>query len=241
MADITALMRAIDANDLPALRGMLEREPALIRQNFSWEGGSGFALNYAAAKDMPEVVELLVKEGHADPNNNSGVAGNWTPLHHAHHSRAYKAGARLLELGANPKTRNSSGSDTVDFANSEGIRNERDPEFRAKERAKKVAGTWSLVSKREVAHEYELPEQRQRLTDTFNFETRIWRATVRDMDSKAIAQNIIFFDDMPDTAIVQAALKKLQELGGEADNDAVSSRTLDKKRLGAALKPAGAG
>ena len=234
------LMDAIRRNDVSFLRGYLKKH---LTKDLSWPEYSGPALNYAASCNKPDVIELLVTELGLDPNDNVGVTNAWTPLHHAKVRNAHKAAAKLLALGADPAVKNSGGENAVAYCQSDPVQELADPGFAEKKKARqqekkeeqlrtqetRIKGGWSLTAPAEVVHERETPDGKQRLTDVFNFETRVWRAVVTDLEGKGMAQNIVFFDDMTDTTIARRALEKLKELGGEADESAVPETSVIKK------------
>lgn len=253
--------KAVKAGDLEMLKRVLKENPEVLENPISFDSDSnaGRLLGMAAYFDQPEIVEYLVKEKNADIDRENGRPSKSTPLHHAKMARAYKAAAKLLELGADPGVTNSHGENTRAFAQE--VR-ERDPAYverrrqeqlaqaealrkaeagrlarEAAARAELVAGKWTQSAPAEITYERLTPNGRQHLTDVFNFETRIWRAAVLDLESKAMAQNIIFFDNMPDTAILQKPLQKLKELGAEVDENAINGRHLAKQ----SLKPGTAG
>jgi CubicO group peptidase (beta-lactamase class C family) len=71
------------------------------------------ALNWAASKNHPEAVRLLLKRGAAiDAPNLTG----FTPLHHAAESGSHEAAGVLLSAGANRELRNKSGERPADVA-----------------------------------------------------------------------------------------------------------------------------
>lgn len=247
---------AIDRNDVAFLRAYLKRHPRLLEKQYSWPSYSGYILNYAAAADRPDVVALLITDFGANPNRQEGVANKWTALHHAAKMNAYRAGAKLLALGADPKLANGDGTTNRDFAASDGVQELMDPAFVEKklqraheklekqqrdaaarkaaeetERQRRTQGGWTLTGPHEVTHSRETPDGSQRLTDVFNFETRIWRAVVSDVKGQGVAQNIFFFDSLPDTHILKNAITQLRALGGTADDAAIPATGLDKKIL----------
>jgi hypothetical protein len=228
-SDTDDFVKAIREGDLGFLRDYLSRHPGALGALIKWNNGSndGYPMNCAAYHDRPDVIELFAQAG-AGPDRNEGVSCRWTPLHHAENQKALKAAAALLMHGADCSIRNESSKDTSEFCRSEKIQQLRDPQYREKlaqkaraEKQKKIDGSWKLTGPREVVHDHELPDSGWRMTDIFNFETRCWRACLRDAEHKGVTQNIVFFDDIPDTQILRHALGKLKELGGDADESAI--------------------
>jgi hypothetical protein len=246
--------KAIISGDLAMLKRILEENPKVLDAQMNFDSSNaGRLLNMAAYFDQPEIVEYLVKEKNADINRENGAPSRSTPLHHARMKKAYKAAAKLLELGADPGVTNAHGDNTRAFARE--VR-ERDPVYveqqrqerlalaeaerkaaaqrharEAAEKAALIAGRWTQTAPAEITLERLTPNGRQQLTDVFNFETRIWRTAVLDIETKAMAQNIIFFDNMPDTAILQKPLQKLKELGAAVDENSLNGPRLAKQPL----------
>jgi hypothetical protein len=252
-------IKLVDREDVDGLRKYLAKHPSLLDEKYDWGNYAGTLLHYAAYMNKPAVVELLVTEKKMDADSHVNVSNKWTPLHHAETARAYRAAARLLALGASTDIPNAGGATTADFAGSAAVQKILDPLYEDKARQKaeaaraqeqqratetaaqekaslsaRAVGTWTLTGSAEVTHEYDLPDGSHRLKDIFNFQTRIWRSLVTDLKTSALAQNIVFFDGVPDPALLHAAFQKLKALGGEADESAVSPASLPKK----ILKPA---
>ncbi len=223
--------------------------PGVLEAKLEWDvsGGKcfGYALNCAAYFNQPDIIKFLVNEKGRPVNLQAGVVEEWTPLHHASFAKSYEAAAVLLELEADPALMNSKGVDTKQFCQSEEIQKLCDPDYqkekkqkeerkkqkKEQERQEKIAGKWRRAAHQEVVHEYELPEASLRLTDVFNFELRFWRSIAKELSGGGITQNIVFFDDMPDTQIAHQACRKLKELGGDVDEDVIDSRPLRDKIL----------
>lgn len=98
---------------------------------------------------------------------------------------------------------------------------QREQERLEQEKQQRIAGEWKLTAPAEVTFTRELPDGSHSLTDIFNFQTRIWRAVVTGLKGQGTAQNVIFFDQVPDPGILQGAFEKLKELGGTADESAI--------------------
>ncbi len=90
---------AIAASDLAAIRGCVEKEPALL-DSFNYRSFGATPLTMACFSLQRSVIELLIELG-ADPNKRSDWnMGPWSPLHCVIY-RGDKALARyLLEHGA---------------------------------------------------------------------------------------------------------------------------------------------
>jgi len=229
-------LQAIKGGDIDSLRVILRDHPEYLEKNTDFKapcgGYSGFALNVAAAHDQPQVVEFLVEEAGVDINRQKGHSGNWTALHHACANDACAAAEMLLQLGANPQLKNQSNETPYDKCKSDrtkellrsGVDN-----MLQKTKAQKIAGNWILTSPAEVIYTRDLPDQGLRLTEIFNFESRRVTAITKDLRGGHLAQNILFFDDIPDTQFVHHAHAKLTELGGTADSSVIDRRPLNGK------------
>jgi hypothetical protein len=229
-------MNAIRNGDVEYVRSRLRRYPGDLTEKLAWDSYDGFPLNYAAFCNQPKIIRLLIGEFGADPNEYRGVGSNWAPLNHARKQTAYAAAATLLSLGADPSRAASEVNELVDFCKSREVQQRLDPDLEAREKKieqeqleKRIAGNWKRTGAREITHEYEQPAIGCRLLDIFNFETRCLRSLVKMTDGPAIAQNILFFDDMPDTEILRQPAEKLRALGGEVSDEDLGGRPLLKK------------
>jgi hypothetical protein len=233
------LLKAIDENDLGAVKACVRAAPETLKEVLTWETGHGYALNYAARQNRPEIIEYLVKDCGQDVNRHDGVIGGWTPLHHAEYGKSVAAAGVLLGLGADPAIKDEKDRDTKGFCTTREVLALTDPNYLETQRQleqqlieKKAAGTWTRTGPREVVHDYELSDSRCRLTDVFNFETRCWRAIAKDLERGGMTQSVVPFDSLADPAPLLPALEKLKELGGENGEDALAGSTrLNKPSL----------
>jgi len=116
------------------------------------------------------------------------------------------------------------------------IAQQQERERQEQERQRRIEGEWKLTAPAEVTFTRELPDGSHSLTDIFNFQTRVWRAVVTGLNGQGTAQNVIFFDNVPDPGILHGAFEKLKELGGKADESAIPG-SLAKKPLRPAAQP----
>lgn len=247
--------RAIESGNLPYLEKLLKQNPQpqwLENQKDYWVYG-GSVLHFAASRDQPEIVRFLVETKKMRVNLQIQCSypdypgyNLMTPLYVASTHGAREAAAMLLKLGANPALKNGEERDAVAFCQSERMLELLDPAaYQLKQeqkkalqrqqdelaRQEKITGTWARNTPQEIAHIHELPEGGLQLTDIFNFETRCLRSVVKNLDGGNVAQNIVFFDDMPDTEIAHQACRKLNELGGEADEDGIDNKLMRGKQF----------
>ena len=229
-------MEAIRTGNIAFLREYLRQNPDDLNQKLAWDNYDGFPLNYAAFCNQPKVISFLVLECRSDMNRTEGVGANWSPLRHAQEKLCHRAAAMLLSLGADPSVPAADGTTAADFCKSKEVRQHYDPGYTEKikilaqeEKEKKIAGTWNRTGAREITHDYERPDIGCRMMDIFNFETRCLRAIVKNTDGPGVAQNILFFDDMPNREILRLAAQKLQELGVEVDDSEIGEGRVIKK------------
>jgi ankyrin repeat protein len=231
-------LQAIKDGDVDSLRVILRDHPEYLEKNTDFKtvcgDYTGFALNVAAAHDQSQVIEFLVEEAGVDINRQKDHSSNWTALHHACEHAAYEAAEMLLQLGADPKLKTNKGDTPYDKCKSEKIKTllrSGCDELAQKTKAQRIAGNWTLTSPCEVLHARDLPEQGLRLTEIFNFESRRVTAITKDLRGGHLAQNILFFDEIPDTQFVHQAHAKLTELGGTVDSSVIDRRQLPGKSI----------
>jgi hypothetical protein len=92
-----------------------------------------------------------------------------------------------------------------------------------------VAGGWKLLGAAEIAHVEEKPEIGQRLTDIFNFESRMFTRLAQDIKTGAQSQSVLQFDDFSDKKLLEDAHEALRELGGA--ETALTPRLIKKPAL----------
>jgi hypothetical protein len=229
------LVKAIDANDLDAVKACIRAAPDVLESLLTWQGGQGYALSYAARENRPEIIEYLVIDCGQDINRKNGVTNGWSPLRYAQFRTSLEAARMLLALGADPSVTGEDGKDTREFCEREDVRTAADPRYEEKRRRRqqearenKAAGTWTRTGPREVVHDREFADVKCRVTDIFNFETRSWLTVSRDLSGSGMSQSQVFFDALPDDEALRPAFDKLKELGGEARDEDLGSRRLLK-------------
>jgi hypothetical protein len=230
-------LQAIKDGDIDSLRVILRDHPEYLKRgDLSFGERTGFALNAAAFYNQPQVIAFLVEEIEVNINQRKDVNSGWAALHHACDNNAYQATEMLLQLGADPKLKSDNGDTPYDKCKSEKMKEllrSGGDKLAQKTKEQRLAGTWSRTSICEVVYTRDLPDNSYRLTEIFNFESRRVTAITKDLKSGHLAQNILFFDDIPDTQFVHQAHDKLTELGGTVDSSVIDRRPLPgKSKLG---------
>ncbi len=107
-------MHNVHNNNTESVRHLLDNE-LLDPDYINLPNQDGFsALHYAAYNQNPEMIELLLHQGNANPNVVDDE-GN-TPLHVIADSNNIAAARKLLEYGADPFMKNKQNQEPVDCA-----------------------------------------------------------------------------------------------------------------------------
>lgn len=218
------ILSAVTHGDVPRLRVIYDRYPERLNDYIYPGRGVCTVFGKAAAYDQIPVMEYLVNEKGLDVNRVASECGDHYPLHYAQDNRCVRAAAWLLAHGADPAIKNHNGLDTVDFCDSPAVQDvlsEFDPAAAQKQKQKKIDGVWNKVGAKSIVHDYELPDSGLKITDEFNFEAAAWRSVVRDIKTGMMAQSIVPFYDVRDSALLQRALDELISQKGD-----VSANTL---------------
>lgn len=229
--DESVIQEAVKRDDIAWLRTFLDQNPEYLEAQMNWGKASGHILGMAASFDRPKVIEFLVNEKGMSVDQREKASAVWVALHFACHAEAYAAVEKLIELGADPTLKEAKGRTPRDYTSSVPILEMLDAAtadcILNKSLQKQAPDEWSLPSPAEVMHRHGLAGTALRLTDVFNFETRCWQAIVQD--GKALARNILFFDDLADRTVLHQAHAEYAALGGEIGADVIDRQPLRGK------------
>jgi len=184
-----------------------------------------------------EIAMKLIEAG-ADVKEKS--SSGWTALHYAAYRGYFHLAKALVEHGADINALDDRGNkpeslakQNEQFGVADFLRDLADANaaaVAAKKPAKLAKPGWMLTGEEEVSCVSEKKEIGYRLTDIFNFETRMFTRIAYNTKAEVESQTVRFFDEITDKKILENAHKKLVELGGTADKNAIYSASLDKKQ-----------
>lgn len=103
------MFRAVKSGDAAKVRSLLALDPGLVHAR---DKDQSTPLHYAAWKDQPEVVELLLDAGADIQAHNENYHWGTTALHAAAHGNNPKAVAALLRRGADVNALKANGTGT---------------------------------------------------------------------------------------------------------------------------------
>jgi ankyrin repeat protein len=91
------LFRAVKAGDVSHVQQLLAEDPELVNVR---DGDQSTPLHWAAWKDQPEIIEVLLDAGAEIQCHNENYHWGTTPLHAAAHGNNKRAVAALIRRGA---------------------------------------------------------------------------------------------------------------------------------------------
>jgi len=103
------MFRAVKAGDVQRVRELLVLDPALVH---ALDKDRSTPLHWAAWKDQPEVIEVLLDAGADIQAHNDNYHWGTTPLHAAAHGNNPRAVTALLHGGADVNAVKANGSGT---------------------------------------------------------------------------------------------------------------------------------
>lgn len=104
--------------------------------------------------------------------------------------------------------------------------------LQCKPEAAPVPVKWILVEAGEVARVSFKEALGYKLTETFNFHTRVYTKIVHNMETKTDTVVDKSFDEYPDKTIFEDAYRELTRLDGKADKSSIYGQVLDKAGRG---------
>lgn len=216
MGIATEAMSALDAGNYQALAAWLDRGGDL----FSRADNGETLLHKAAHRGHLHMVKDLLKRG---IGINVTDTGAFTPLHEAARGGQYLVAAYLMEHGADPELRNSSGKTAQELAREKSI-----------ETADMIANgglrpRWLVTGDDEVTRISPKADIGYRLTEIFNFGARSYVLIARNMISTFESVTMKNFSDFSEPQLIEKAEDEFTRLGGDFPKD-YSPRKLDKPK-----------
>jgi len=101
------MFRAVKAGDVARVKELLAQDPALVHAR---DGDQSTPLHWAAWKDQPEVVEVLLDAGADIQAHNENYHWGTTPLHAAAHGNNKRAVEALIRRGADVNALKANGT-----------------------------------------------------------------------------------------------------------------------------------
>jgi ankyrin repeat protein len=179
----------------------------------------------AASHGSGDMIQALVEKG-ADVNAQNST-GN-TVLHIVASKGHANIVRYLLDHGADPKIENANMNTAADVAEkdypriAEMIRGKDAP---AALPAPKADTSWSLTDAHEVARVKDKDLIGYRVTEIFNFSSRLYTQIAQNLKTGAESQSVKHFGEIDDGQAVEAAREALVKLGGQMPD------TPEKKKL----------
>lgn len=194
----------------------------LIEQGVPLEQGKTL-LNFARNRNWDgakQLVELGQNVNVIDPGNDG-----WSPLHYAAKNGSGDFVKFLLTEGADPDVRDSIMRTAADVAEDNYPQIAGFIRLYQKKTAPVLSGDavasfdekWCISMPGEVAHVIEKNALGYRITETFNFHTRVYTQIARNLETNAESQVMRMFDEFNDRAVLERALDKINSLGERVD------------------------
>ena len=217
MGIATEAMSALDAGNYQGLAAWLDRGGDLHSRADNGET----LLHKAAYRGHLHMVKDLLKRG---LGVNITDTGGFTPLHEAGRAGQFLVAAYLMEHGADPELRNSSGKTAQELAREKSI-----------ETADMIANgglrpRWLLTGDDEVTRISPKADIGYRLTEIFNFGARSYVLIARNMVSAVESVAMKNFADFSEPQLVEKAEDEFTRLGGQFP-EGYSRNRLDKPSL----------
>jgi len=240
---------AIEKDDAAALQQVMEKYPDINLNTLSLNMDGYSPLQYAIRYNKKNAVTALLVLG-ADPNHNAG--GGWTPLHSAAQRGRLEMVVEMLKHGGDPNIRTSYEKNAQEVAEAAGYKSVSQvlapymkdpvaglqdgllqPEKGAAVAFPVATDKWSLMAPDTVAHIFAAGETGYQITEVFNFAARERLQIVRNLQTEREHVKATGFDELPDSNVLDIALKALQAQGGTAAPDSIRRRgtQLDKPSL----------
>jgi len=219
-ADNTPLMRAVGTGNLDAVKALLAGGATPNCQGRYRE----LPLLSAAHQGSGNIMQALV-EGGADVNR-KGSDGN-TALHIVAAKGHANLVKYLLDHGADASLANANMNTPADVAEkdfpriADMIRGTVPP---VEPPAPKADASWSLTEPDEVARVKDKALIGYRVTEIFNFSSRLYTQISQNLKTGAESQSVKGFAELGDGSAVEAAQEALVKLGGKVN-------TIDKVKL----------
>ena len=249
------IIKAIKKGDLEEVKKILQDEPYLVEKTFKFYCPyTGNLLQTAAFFNKPEIVKFLAK------NIGVNLHGDYSALHFAAMEKAGGAIKTLLDLGANPCLRDGYRKFPYEECRDQELKkllyaaylewqNKKAPVKPQTEEAlpqkilkqpaeeqkvqvpDRIKGIWTKSEvPDEVIFERDMPEQKLRLTETFNFEAELRILIAANLETGNLSQpETKIFSEIPKRA--EQARAALAKLGDNASARPASIKNYPKLTL----------
>ena len=213
----TAVTRALSHKNREATRLLLEAGAEFATPDF--EGR--YPVHLAAEHGFGDLLQMMAEKG-ADLNVRNRQ-GN-TPLHIVAQAGHANIAKLLMDHGADVNATNASMNTPADVAEKDYPRLA-DMIRGLPPRVEPEAG-WQMLADDEVARVSEKAGINYRLTETFNFTTRIYTHIAQNTKTNAESHSIKLFDELRDSPVLDAARNALAALGGKPADTGLQKRAL---------------
>lgn len=217
VSSYTVVTRALSHKNREMARLLIEAGADITKT----DGDGKSPVHYAAEHGFGDILQLLAEKG-ADVNarNNQGNA----PLHIVAQAGHANIAKLLLDHGADAHATNASMNTPADVAEKDYPRLA-DMIRGLPPRAEPEAG-WQMLAEDEVARVTEKAGINYRLTETFNFTTRMYTHIAQNTKTNAESHTIKMFGELGDSAVLDAARNALAALGGKPADNGLHKRAL---------------
>lgn len=213
----TAVTRALSHKNRDMTRMLIEAHADIMRP----DGDGKSPVHHAAENGFGDILLLLAEKG-ADLNVRNRQ-GN-TPLHIVAQAGHANIAKLLMDRGADVNATNASMNTPADVAEKDYPRLA-DMIRGLPPRIEPEAG-WQMLAEDEVARVTEKTGINYRLTETFNFTTRMYTHIAQNTKTNAESHTIKMFGELGDSAVLEAARNALAALGGKPADNGLQKRAL---------------
>lgn len=217
VSSYTAVTRALSHKNRDMARMLIEAHADIMRP----DGDGKSPVHYAAELGFGDILKLLAEKG-ADINARNSQ-GN-TPLHIVAQAGHANIARLLIDRGADVTITNASMNTPADVAEKDYPRLA-DMIRGVPPRVEPEAG-WQMLADDEVARVTEKTGINYRLTETFNFTTRMYTHIAQNTKTNAESHTIKMFGELGDSAVLDAARNALEALGGRPSETGLQKRAL---------------
>ena len=240
---------AIEKDDVAALEQVVAKYPDLDLNTMAVNMDGYSPMQYAVRYGKKNAVAGLLALG-VNPNRPEG--NGWTAMHSAAYRGRLEMVVEMLKYGGDPNIRTGSEKNVQEIAETAGYKSVvqvlepymKDPvemlqghfpqSEKQPEAVKPVtADKWSLMAPDTVAHIFAPGETGYQITEVFNFAARERLQIVRNLTTEREHVKATGFDELPESNMLDIALKALRAQGGVAEPDSIRRRgaQLDKSSL----------
>jgi len=221
---ILSFIEAVECQDIDSVREILKEKPEYLYEDFELNNIKESDLFFIALYNIISIIEAPLKVKKHPIGKTIEVFEREIDL-----AEAYKNGKYISSLsrlkGTEPA--NSMAKKAIDFHYDMMAREE----TYQKAKEKSQDNIWRSDRPKEIIYEYRLANNRYRITNIFNFNSRQWKTITKDLKDGHIAQETKSFNDFINKeAIHQARLKLNYDFGENIGAELVDIKTTLKKK-----------